>query len=554
MKKNILLLAITFITAQLHAQDYLKPIDSIVKLYAGKEIPGFAVLVSKNGKTLYSRNAGYANLEKKEKITDKTVFALASTSKQFTAACIVLLEKQGKLSLDDNLRKYMPEFPEYAEKITINQLLNHTAGLKDHRALAMFRGEKSDEYNSSAIKDMLTAQELNYQPGEKWSYSNSGYWCLAQIVEKVSGQSVALFAEKNIFKPLGMKDTRYVTKPDNKVKNAAAGYQNDGTHYNPSDVDEYAVGGAGVYSTAKDLQKWLAEMESHRVFGPAFWNTMTAENPAQGKGFAYTKGLFNFKYAGRTMISHGGDVVGFHPITAYFPAEKIGVVILGNDDDFKRYEILGAAVDLLLGDTYDYPKVENSITEKQNDEDKTITVSPSLLESYAGNYELTPGFTIAIVVENGTLRLTQLWDLTSVLVKPSNETHHFEIAGANLAFSNFEAGKATQLHIVTSEEDSVYNRMDKEPDFTLYDKYAGTFYCKALKATITFFTEKGILYYKLKNSEPFIASPPDSEGAFSTSHGSILFKVEASGNVTGFLLNHERVLNMEFLKQELIKA
>ena len=239
-------LAFLLFATHTKAQDYFKPIDSIINLYKGKEVPGFAVLVSKDGKTVYSKNAGYANLEKKVKITDNTVFSLASTSKQFTAACIVLLQQQGKLNLDDNLRKYIPEFPAYAEKITINQLLNHTSGLKDHRALAMLRGDNSDNYSSAEIKAMLVTQELNYEPGAKWSYSNSGYWCLAQIVEKVSGQSIASFARKNLFSPLGMKNTRYVIKPNNKVKNAATGYQHDGVKYNPSDSDEYAVGGAGV--------------------------------------------------------------------------------------------------------------------------------------------------------------------------------------------------------------------------------------------------------------------------------------------------------------------
>lgn len=553
MKNVLLLLALTLITQYSKAQDYFKPIDSIVKLYEDKDIPGFAVVVSKNGKTLYSRNAGYANLEKKEKITDKTVFTLASTSKQFTAACIVLLQQQGKLSLDDNLKKYIPEFPEYAQRITINQLLNHTAGLKDYRALAMLRGENADHYTSTAIKDLLILQELNYEPGEKWNYSNSGYWCLAQIVEKVSGQTIAAFAEENIFRPLGMKDTRYVIKPHNKVKNKAIGYQNDGTTYHPSDVDEFAVGGAGVYSTSKDLQKWLTEMESHRVFGTTFWNTMLSENPAKGKNFTYTKGLFHFKYAGHNMINHGGDVVGFHPITAYFPKEKIAVVILGNDDDFERYAILGAAVDLLLGDQYDYPKAETSIVAKP-DEAKPISIDPLLLESYTGNYELTPGYIITITHEDGKLRLTQLWDETSLFVAPSKEANHFEIAGVRLIFNDFSMGKAAQLRIVTSDEDSIYKRLDKDPDFTLYDQYVGSFYCKALKTSIRFFTEKGILRYKLENSQPYLASPPNSDGVFSTSHGKISFKKDALGNITGFLLNHERAMNMEFLKQEINKV
>ena len=267
------------------------------------------------------------------------------------------------------------------------------------------------------------------------------------------------------------------------------------------------LAGPGVYSTAKDLQKWLAEMETHRTFGDAFWNTMIYENPAQDKWFTYTKGRFNFKYAGRTMISHGGDVLGFHPITAYFPNEKIGVVLLSNDDDFKRYVVLGAAADLLIGDTYQYPKAKTT-AENQTTEAKTIVIEPSLLESYAGDYELAPGYVIAITAEEGKLRLTPLWDDTSLIVPPTAEIHHFEIGGADLSFSDFEGGKATQLHIIENEENSVYKRLSSEPDFTLYDKYTGTYYCEALNANITFYTEKGILRYRFKDTgESYIASP-----------------------------------------------
>ncbi len=246
MIKFILLSVLLLTVLESRSQDYFKPIDSIVKLYEGKITPGFSVRVTKNGETVYTKHAGYADVKKKLKITDKTIFCLASASKQFTAACIVLLQKQGKLSLDDNMDKYLPEFPAYSGKVTINQLLNHTGGLKDYRALAMLRGEDSDNYSANAIRSMLTAQELNDTPGVNWSYSNSGYWCLGQIIERVSGQSVQAFAYKNIFRPLKMKDTRYVIRPHNKFKNKAVGYINDDDTFTPSEVDEHFVGGAGV--------------------------------------------------------------------------------------------------------------------------------------------------------------------------------------------------------------------------------------------------------------------------------------------------------------------
>ncbi|AWG26749.1 serine hydrolase domain-containing protein [Flavobacterium kingsejongi] len=553
MKKLIVLLAIMLTTMQLKAQDYFKPIDSIMKLYDGKNKPGFTVLVSKNGKVLYSKQAGYANLEGKEKITDKTVFAIASTSKQFTAACIVLLEQQGKLNFNDNLRKYIPEFPEYAERITINQLLNHTGGLKDYRSLAMLRGDNSEDYSAKQIKKMLIAQDLNDEPGANWNYSNSGYWCLGQIIEKVSGMSVGAFAEKNIFRPLKMKNTRYVLRSNNTVKNAAIGYENNEKGYSPSEIDEFFVGGAGVYSTANDLQKWLFEMQTHHVFGDAFWKAMVAGNPAQGKGFVYTKGLFNLKYANHTMINHGGDVVGFHCITAYFPDDKIAIVVLSNDDDFERYPVLGAAVDLLLGDKYDYPKVANATDTVAKIQAEAVTIDPAIQESYVGNYELSSGYVIKITIEEGKLKMTQLWNKVGLLLQPAKEEHHFNVEDLSLIFSGFKLGKATELRIVGDGENSLFKRLDKDPDVTIYDKYTGSFYCKSLDSKITLFTENGILYYRMGDKESYSASPPQAEDLFSTSHGKITFIKDEKGEFTAFTLSHPRAINMQFVKQNAIK-
>lgn len=547
--KRLLLFSLILLTAlSAQSQDHFKPIDSIVKLYEGKLEPGFSIRVVKDGKTIYSKNVGYADLTKKEKITDKTVFNLASVSKQFTASCIVLLEQQGKLSFEDPLSKYIPEFPAYAEEITINQLINHTGGLKDFRTLAMLRGENSDDYGNSAIKDLLTVQEPNDKPGSIWSYSNSGYWCLVQIIEKVSGESMAEFAHKNIFRPLKMKSTRYVTKPNNKVDKRAIGYKKEDNTFTAVDIDEYAVGGAGVYSTATDLQKWLSEMETHRHFGDAFWNTMIVENPAQGEGFTYTKGLFKLKYLNHTMINHGGDVVGFHPLIAFFPDDRIAVIILSNDDDFERHVIFAASIDLLLGAKYEYPK-----TEKENTtsiEEETVTIDQTILDSYTGNYELAPYYNIKISSKDGKLLLEQLWDGMQVFISPTKEEHHFAIAGAQFTFGGFKDNKAGQLRIVTSAEDSIYKRMDKDPDFGLYDKYNGLYFCKSLNANIEFFTQQGILRYRLGNKDSFIASPPEGEDTFFTRHGEITFIKDDKGTIKGFFLNHERAMHMEFIKQK----
>ena len=322
MNKSLLVATLFASSFFAHAQDYFAPLDSIVKTYEGKDVPGFSVRILKDGKTLYNNHVGYANLEKHTKITDESVFNLGSTSKQFTAACIVLLHQQGKLNLNDNLRKYIPEFPAYAEKITLLNLLTHTSGLKDYLILATIQGDENEEYTNAQIKEMMVALQPDFAPGEKWSYCNTGYWCLAQIVEKVSGKSIGEFARKNIFKPLGMKNTAYHLRPANGIKNKAVGYEKNNNVYTPTNPDERAIAGAGVYSTLGDLEKWLVEMQTHRVFGDAFWKSMTEDDAYKNESLTYTKGLFIYPYRTKTMINHGGDVSGYHPFLGYFPEDK----------------------------------------------------------------------------------------------------------------------------------------------------------------------------------------------------------------------------------------
>ncbi len=291
-------------------------------------------------------------------------------------------------------------------------------------------------------------------------------------------------------------------------------------------------------------------METHRIFGDAFWNTMVAENPAKGNGFTYTKGLFTYNYDGHAMINHGGDVVGFHPMTAFFPDDNIAVVILSNDDNFKRFDILSAVADGLLGKKYKYPKQESN-AENAHAKDVAIVIEPTVLESYTGNYELAPGYVVAITTEDGKLKYTQLWDDVTIINPPGKEVHHFAIDGVTLIFSGFTANKAAQLRIVTDNEDSVFMRLDKDPDLTLYDKYSGVFFCRSLNTSATFYTQKGILRYKLgTDAASYVASPPDGEDTFATTHGTVSFLKDEAGTIKGFTLNHQRALNMVFVKKK----
>lgn len=541
MNKSLLAATLFASSFFAHAQDYFTPIDSIVKTYEGKYVPGFSVRILKDGKTVYNNLAGYANLEKHIKITDETVFSLASTSKQFTAACIVLLQQQGKLNLNDNLRKYIPEFPAYAEKITLLHLLTHTSGLKDFPILATIQGDESEEYTNAQIKELMVGLQPDFAPGEKWSYSNTGYWCLAQIVEKVSGKNIGEFARKNIFKPLGMKHTAYYLRPANNIKNKAIGYAKNNNVFTPTNPDERAVAGAGVYSTLGDLEKWLIEMQSHCIFGDAFWKSMTEDDAYKNENLTYTKGLFISPYGTKTIIQHGGDVSGYHPFLGYLPEDKVGTIILTNDDNFKRNDILKASANKLLGFPYRYP---SKTTEAASVVKTDFTV-------YAGKYTLGENQYVLIEENHGQLVLNYLAEAVNATLNPTAEKHRFTIEGTTISmvFSNIKDGKAQKIKSTEGEEITDFSRVEKMPENPAYKVYEGSYHCNALKKKISFFTKEGLLYISLSNGKTDWIVQTEEDN-FGTRYGDISFKRDLAGNVTGFTYNHERAKNLEFIKQK----
>ena len=236
-----------------------KKVDAFLSQWDKNDMPGCSVGAVKDGRLVYKRAFGMANLDYDVPNTTSTLFNLASVSKPFTAMSIALLAQQGKLSLDDDIRKYVPEIPKYDETITIRHLIHHSSGIREYQALVLLGGLGTDNaYSDKAILNMLARQKnVSFKPGAKYQYSNSNYHLLGIIVSRVSGKSLRLFAEENIFKPLGMKNTLFFDNRNEVVKNRAAGYQvgQDKSISARSSLDVLA-GASGVLSSVEDLYLW----------------------------------------------------------------------------------------------------------------------------------------------------------------------------------------------------------------------------------------------------------------------------------------------------------
>src|SRR4030088_642584 len=287
-------------------------VDEVFEDLARPGSPGCALGVYRDGQILYAKGYGLANVEENVAITPKSVFDIGSTSKQFTAASILLLEKQGKLSVNDELRKYIPELPDYGQKITILQLLNHTSGLRDYLTLMELAGIPIDSVTTDADALALVTRQkaLNFTAGSEWLYSNTGFFLLSTIVQRVSGKTLRDFAAENIFVPLEMTHTQFRNSHSALIANRAMAYEEQENHagytLNVSYFEQ--TGDGAVHTSIEDLLKWDENFYSPRVGGKEFLAEIQERGKLiDGKVLEYAKGLRLQDYRGLHTVSHGGS-------------------------------------------------------------------------------------------------------------------------------------------------------------------------------------------------------------------------------------------------------
>jgi CubicO group peptidase (beta-lactamase class C family) len=313
-----------------------KKVDAFLSQWDKNDMPGCAVGAVKDGRLIYRRGFGMANLDHDVPNTpSSTRFNLASASKPFTAFSIALLAQQGKLSLDDDIRKYLPEMQKYDETVTIRHLLHHTSGIREYQALILFGGRGTDNaYSPKTILNMLARQKnISFKPGAKHQYSNSNYQLLGTIVERVSGKSLRAFAEENIFKPLGMKNTLYFDNRFEVVKNRAHGYQvgPDKSIQARSSLFDL-VGGGGVLTTVEDLYLWDQNFYEPKVGNKELISLMTTPGTLNsGEKMDYGFGLFHNEYRGLPVFKHSGNMMGYRAQMVSFPEQKFTAIALCNN-------------------------------------------------------------------------------------------------------------------------------------------------------------------------------------------------------------------------------
>jgi CubicO group peptidase (beta-lactamase class C family) len=314
------------------SEEQIEKIDSLFIPWNMPDHPGGSVLISKNGKTIFSKAYGLASLEYNIPNTENTLFNIGSVSKQFTAMGIVLLEQQSKLSFDDDLRKYIPELANYDKIITIRHLLHHTSGVRDlHGLLGLAGWRPADlETNEDVYRIFKNQKDLNFNPGDEFSYSNTGYIFLAKIIENVSGVGFEQWMKQNIFEPLGMKNTYVETQHDRVIPNNATSYYLRNEFKRAIEYWGY-FGSGNMHSTTEDLNIWLQNLSAPKKEWESAFKKLLLTTPLNN-GFEtnYGFGVRIESYEGRKVIQHGGSVGGFRAITRVFPEEQLHIVMLSN--------------------------------------------------------------------------------------------------------------------------------------------------------------------------------------------------------------------------------
>ncbi|MBL8270213.1 serine hydrolase [Steroidobacter sp.] len=370
---------------------FAKQVDELFTQWDKPDSAGCALGVIKDGQLVYKRGYGSANLETGTKLSTDSVFYIASTSKQFAAASIMLLVRQGKLSLDDDIRKFIPEVPRYAHPILVRHLVYQTSGLRDYLELMLYAGRShEDEFgNADAVRWVSLQKNLNFDPGSKWEYSNSNYALMAEIVGRVTNTSLRRFAEDNIFKPLGMTHSHFDDDHREVIKGRVISYEEK----TPGNVRQLmknidAVGDGNLLTTVEDLARWDQNYYDETVGGKGFTKLMTTLGKLDdGTETQYAAGLFPATYRGVPVVHHAGGFLGFRTQMVRFPEQRVSVICLCNLGNINPVEISWKIADLYLQqDGVKLGPPEQKKASEMPPEPKPITLTAAQLKEYAGSY------------------------------------------------------------------------------------------------------------------------------------------------------------------------
>lgn len=540
----ILALALLHNFCQAQKQDRtqkINKVNALLEQYYERNSPGVALAIIEKGKTIYSGQKGLSNMEYGIPITDSTTFHIASVSKQFTAFIAVLLEREGKLSLDDDVTKYLPELKDLPYKIKLRQLANHTHGLPNLYEIAQLRGiEPADKMTHKEVVEMLLhIKQTNYKPGEKFEYNNTGFVLLAEIIERVCGNPFQEVLNDKIFIPLQMANSLAVNTPSLIIKNKAYSYRlNNGKPENYA-FNLMANGSSGISTTIKDLTKWVINMQYPSVKDSAILDEMIRPTMLNsGDSIPYGLGLESKTYKGLKLVFHGGGDAGYRSYILNVPKYNFSVVILGNNNDFKPFELIYEIVDLFLMEPEQ--KVPSPI--------KTIYTTKEL-DQFTGTYEMFPGSLFNIIAENNALYY-QAFGTEKKIQLPVVGDGVF--ANPNLPISYFVFTKNTcTFHIADFKYPSKSVKVSPpKPNEINLGKFVGLYKNVEFNTEYELLIKDNKLIAQHSINHAIMLHPLTKNSFYSDEEffGELIFLKDTNSKIIGFKLSGQNLYKLQFIK------
>ena len=534
-------------------------VDAIFAEWDSTRSPGCALAVMKEGEVIYKRAYGMANLDYDVPLRTDSVFHVASVSKQFTAAAIVLLAQEGALILDDPVQKHLARVPDFGHRISLRNLIHHNSGMRDQWSLLRLAGWRysRDLITDEDVMSLVSRQkELNYPPGDRYLYSNTGYTLLGQVVKEVSGQTLREFSDARIFKPLGMKQTFFRDDHSEIVKNQAIGYSRDrrNSTLRTSVTNFDTVGATSLLTTVEDLARWDRNFYQPLVGGEDFLEQMHQRgtlNSGEKQDYAY--GLVHGARKGLRTVGHGGGDAGYRSVFLRFPEQRFTVACLCNLAQTNPGDLAGKVADLYLADEL---KGENSETVTQ-DASQEVRLSDEEISRLLGAY-WSDERGVAVEVRHRHDRLELHLELQGlrrqahVMKRVGNG--RFEVAELGVS-ARFEPqnGEPVRRLIIWSvdkegEEDSLQRLDPFDPGSANLEDYAGVYRSQEIDPPYRIEVGEQNLVLNPPKREPDELRPV-AKDIFVGRIGFLRFERDAAGNISGFLLETGRIRNFRFQKR-----
>jgi CubicO group peptidase (beta-lactamase class C family) len=500
--------------------------------------PGCSVGVAQNGRPVFESGYGMADLERNVAITPETIFESGSVAKQFTAATILLLAQQGKLSVDDPMRKYLPELADYGAPLTIRQVLSHISGLREWRPVATFGGRPEDSYvytNQDILELAAKQHTLNFDSGTAYSYSNTGFNLFPILIERVVGKSFQSFTHDMIFAPLGMEHTRWRDNFHAIVPHRALSYSRvDGNkgEWEQDTPIENIIGAGGLLTTVGDLLLWNENFTHGRVGGPALVKTQqTPATLSGGRTIAYAAGLTINTVHGLREVSHSGSTGGYRTWLGRYPDQAVSVAVLCNSAQANPTALGRETARLWTGAAP--AKVDNP----------SYAVDAAKLEALAGLYRKLRDNTVThIEWRDGKLHM----GAASLL--PSGPDK-FLLGDTGDIQAQFGEGPPVHMRIITPNGDVVYERVEQvQPSSADLAGLAGEYESHETGTTLKIASgqKPGEITYRIGMQPPVTLKPTFRDGFETSAGASIYFRRDAGGKVTALSVGDDRVWDLRF--------